>query len=67
MSKNGELQFTDALNLQAMHEGICAYDFDGIRYDLGDKLGYLKATVEYGLRDQNLGEDFAKYLKTLDI
>ena len=67
VSKNGELQFTDALNLQAMHEGICAYDFDGIRYDLGDKLGYLKATVEYGLRDKNLGEDFAKYLKTLDI
>ena len=67
VSKNGELQFTDALNLQAMQAGICAYDFEGIRYDLGDKLGYLKATVEYGLRDQNLGEDFAKYLKTLDI
>ena len=67
VSKNGELQFTDALNLQAMQAGICAYDFEGIRYDLGDKLGYLKATVEYGLRDQNLGEDFAKSLKTLDI
>lgn len=67
MSKNGELQFTDALNLQAMQTGICAFDFEGIRYDLGDKLGYLKAMVEYGLRDKNLGDDFAQYLKNLKI
>ena len=67
VSKNGELQFTDALNLQAMQKGICAYNFDGTRYDLGDKLGYLKATVEYGLRDKQLGADFAQYLKNLDI
>jgi len=67
VSKNGELQFTDALNLQAMQTGICAYDFEGVRYDLGDKLGYLKAIVEYGLRDQNLGNDFEKYLKKIKI
>ena len=67
VSKNGELQFTDALNLQAMQTGICAYDFEGVRYDLGDKLGYLKAIVEYGLRDQNLGNDFAEYLKNVKI
>ena len=67
VSKNGELQFTDALNLQAMQTGICAFDFEGIRYDLGDKLGYLKAMVEYGLRDKNLGDDFAQYLKNLKI
>lgn len=67
VSKNGELQFTDALNMQAMQSGICAYNFSGIRYDLGDKLGYLKATVEYGLRDSNLGEDFAQYLKNLKL
>lgn len=67
VSKNGELQFTDALNLQAMQAGICAFDFEGIRYDLGDKLGYLKAMVEYGLRDKNLGDDFAQYLKNLKI
>jgi len=67
VSKNGELQFTDALNLQAMQTGICAYDFEGVRYDLGDKLGYLKAMVEYGLRDKNLGNDFAEYLKNLKI
>ena len=67
VSKNGELQFTDALNLQAMQTGICAFDFEGVRYDLGDKLGYLKAMVEYGLRDKNLGNDFAQYLKNLEI
>ena len=67
VSKNGELQFTDALNLQAMQTGICAFDFEGVRYDLGDKLGYLKAMVEYGLRDKNLGNDFAEYLKNLKI
>jgi len=67
VAKNGEMQFTDALNLQAQTEGICAFDFEGKRYDLGDKLGYLKATVEYGLRDPKLGNDFAEYLKTLDI
>ncbi len=65
VAKNGELQFTDALNLQAQTNGIYAYDFEGLRYDLGDKLGYLKATVEYGLRDENLGAKFAEYLKQL--
>ena len=42
-----------------------AYDFVGKRYDVGDKLGFLQATVEYGLRDDNLGADFKRYLETL--
>ena len=67
LTQKGELQFTDALNLQAMQKGICAFDFEGIRYDLGDKLGYLKAIVEYGLRDKNLGKDFRQYLKDLEF
>lgn len=67
LTAKGELQFTDALNLQAMESGIYAFDFEGIRYDLGDKLGYLKAVVEYGLRDNNLGKDFAQYLKNLEF
>ena len=65
VAKNGELQFTDALNIQAAEQNICAYDFEGKRYDVGDKLGYLKATVEYALRDQNLKEGFYDYLKTI--
>lgn len=62
VSASGELQFTDALNLQAREEGIYAAEFVGRRYDLGSKAGYLAATVEYGLRDKNLGKDFAAYL-----
>lgn len=67
LTPKGELQFSDALNLQAMQNGICAFDFEGVRYDLGDKLGYLKAVVDYGLRDQNLGQDFKQYLKNIDL
>jgi len=40
---------------------------EGIRYDIGDKLGYLKATVEYALRNEELGESFKAYLKELDL
>ncbi|MEG1528434.1 MAG: UTP--glucose-1-phosphate uridylyltransferase [Clostridia bacterium] len=65
-ANNGELQFTDAINLQANKVGIYAYEFEGRRYDLGDKLGYLEAVVEYALRDNLLGEPFARYLKTLN-
>ena len=39
-----------------------AHEFEGIRYDCGDKLGYLKATVEYGLKHKDLGKEFKKYL-----
>ena len=46
-------------------EKMVAYDFVGKRYDVGDKLGFLQATVEYGLRDDNLGADFKRYLETL--
>lgn len=65
VAANGELQFTDALSLQAKNQGIYAYEFDGRRYDLGDKQGYLEAVVEYALRDADLGKGFAEYLKNL--
>ena len=65
VAENGELQFTDALNLQAAEKGIYAKVFEGRRYDLGSKAGYLAANVEYALRDENLGGDFAGYLKKL--
>lgn len=60
---NGEYQLTDAINLQAKEKGIYAYDFEGLRYDLGDKLGYLKACVEYGMRHEEIGAEFKKYLQ----
>ncbi len=64
---NGELQFTDALLLQAQKSKVFAYEFIGKRYDLGDKLGYLQAVVEFSLRHKELGEGFKQYLKNLDL
>lgn len=62
---NGEYQFTDALNAEAKKGGAIAYVFKGKRYDMGDKLGYLKANIEYGLRSDDLGEKLKEYLKEL--
>lgn len=63
--KGGEIQLTDALCKLAELDTVYAYDFEGKRYDVGDKLGFLKATVEFALRREDLGEDFANYLKEL--
>lgn len=63
--KGGEIQLTDALRELAKVEPVWAYDFAGKRYDVGDKLGFLKATVEFALRREDLGNDFKEYLDTL--
>ena len=63
--KGGEIQLTDALRELARQQAVYAYDFEGKRYDLGDKLGFLKATVEFALRREDLGEPFRKYLKSI--
>lgn len=63
--KNNEIQLTDALNRLNQGKEIYAYEFEGKRYDTGDKLGYLIATVEYALRNEELSEDFRDYLKKL--
>jgi len=59
----GEIQLTDAIAKLLGEEQILAYQFDGIRYDCGSKLGYLKATVEYALRHPDLQEPFGNYLQ----
>ncbi len=61
----GELQLTDAIANQIKSKSIYAYEFDGKRYDCGSKLGYLQATVEYGMKHAEIGEDFSEYLKSL--
>jgi len=61
----GEIQLTDALNELASKEAMKAYIFKGRRYDVGDKQGFLEATVEYALRDPKLKEPFLNYLKTI--
>ena len=58
----GEYQLTDAIASLLKEEAVLAYQFDGVRYDCGSKLGYLKATVEFGLRHPETGSDFAAYL-----
>ncbi|WP_288877634.1 UTP--glucose-1-phosphate uridylyltransferase GalU [uncultured Dialister sp.] len=63
--KGGEIQLTDALRVMAHAGNVYAYCFEGKRYDTGDKLGFLKATVEYTLRRDDLGDDFHTYLKNL--
>jgi UTP--glucose-1-phosphate uridylyltransferase len=63
--KGGEIQLTDALKGLLTDQGIMAYNFEGTRYDTGDKLGYLKATVEMGLRHSEVKDRFRDYLKAL--
>ncbi len=61
----GEIQLTDALKALAKDEKMYAYDFVGRRYDVGDRLGFLEATVEFALRRDDLKDAFAQYLKTV--
>jgi UTP--glucose-1-phosphate uridylyltransferase len=61
----GEIQLTDGIAALLASEAVYAYQFEGKRYDCGSKLGYLQATVEYGLNHESLGKDFEKYLLTL--
>lgn len=58
----GEIQLTDALKNLLNYEAVYAYNFEGKRYDVGDKLGYLMATVEYALKRDELKGPFAEYL-----
>ncbi len=62
-----EIQLTDALRYQLRSRPLYACRFEGTRHDAGDKLGFLKATVEYALRRHDLGEPFREYLKGLKL
>ena len=61
----GEIQLTDGIAGILRHEPVHALLFEGTRYDCGSRLGYLKATVEYGLHNEEVGKKFGKYLKGL--
>lgn len=63
--KGGEIQLTDALKELAKRQAMYAYNFEGKRYDAGDKLGFLKATVEFALKRDGLKDEFKKYLINL--
>jgi UTP--glucose-1-phosphate uridylyltransferase len=63
----GEIQLTSALSTLLERRPIDGCLFEGKRYDAGDKLGFLKATVEFALKREDLGEEFRKYLRTLEL
>ena len=63
--KGGEIQLTDGINELGRYQEILAYEFEGRRYDVGDKLGFVEATIEYALRREDLSEDLMNYLKEL--
>ncbi len=63
--RGGEIQLTDGLKTLLAEEAMVACAFEGKRYDVGDKLGFLQASVEYGLRNETCGQAFKAYLKEL--
>ena len=63
--KGGEIQLTDALKTLSKQEAIYAYDFEGRRYDVGDKLGFLEATIDFALKKENLRDDLLSYMKDI--
>ncbi|OAS85786.1 MULTISPECIES: UTP--glucose-1-phosphate uridylyltransferase GalU [Metabacillus] len=62
----GEIQLTDSLNTLLTTNEVLAYEFSGKRYDVGDKLGFIKATLDFGLQRPELREDLIRYIMELD-
>jgi UTP--glucose-1-phosphate uridylyltransferase len=67
LGAGGELQLTDGIRGLLQYEKVYGYSFDGLRFDAGDKLGMLKATVEFALNHNELGTAFREYLRSLSI
>ena len=63
--KGGEIQLTDALKTLSTQEAIYAYNFEGRRYDVGDKFGFLEATIDFALKRDELREDLLNYMKDI--
>jgi UTP--glucose-1-phosphate uridylyltransferase len=62
-SAGGEIQLTDAINILNHSQTVLAYNFQGKRYDIGDKVGFIRATIDFALQRQDLREDVLRYLK----
>lgn len=65
--KGGEIQLTDAIQLLLDRRPVLGYEFRGTRYDCGSKLGYVKATVAYGLKHPAIAEEFTRYMSELSL
>ena len=63
--KGGEIQLTDALKTLISQEAMYAYNFEGRRYDVGDKFGFLEATIDFALKRDGLREDLLNYMKDI--
>lgn len=62
----GELQLTDALNLLSKKQAVLGYNFEGTRYDIGDKIGFIKATIDFALQRDDIKDEVLSYLKTIN-
>ena len=65
LGAGGELQLTDAMRTIAQRDGMIGVDFSGTRYDMGNKLGILKANIEVGINHPEIGDDFREYIKEI--
>lgn len=63
----GEIQLTDAIERLNKNDKVYAFDFEGQRYDVGEKTGFVKTTIEYALKDEEMRNEIIHYLKSLDI
>ena len=63
----GEIQLTDAIATQILNEDVFAYEFEGERFDCGNKLGFLEATIQYGLNHNELSNDLKEYIRNLNL
>lgn len=63
----GEIQLTDAIERLNKDDKVYAYDFKGQRYDVGEKIGFVKTTIEYALKDEEMRDEIIRYLQSLDI
>jgi UTP--glucose-1-phosphate uridylyltransferase len=61
-----ELQLTDAINELNKHQAVLAYNFEGRRYDIGDKIGFVKATIDFALQRDDISEEVYEYLQNID-
>ena len=63
----GEVQLTDAIERLNQDDQVFAYDFEGERHDVGEKLGFVKTTIQFALNNDEMSEDVKEFIKSLDI
>lgn len=67
IGSGGEIQLTDAIENLNIQDGIYAYEFDGQRYDVGEKLGFVKTTIQFALKDEGMKDELRSFLKSIEF